>query len=170
MMWFARHLRHSDVFDVNEGPCERQTTVVGDGRPLGTYRRTTPQSSGKSRELNRSTQHHPISGDDNTSPSGSQTQHLRDVGLEQIVQPGGAGAFFESHMQTAAQTVDKLQNGCRFGFEEGIRVRTGNDNTNRCRDPGILARAAPEVERVAVERLRRPSLLTRQPFIRQFAS
>jgi hypothetical protein len=38
------------------------------------------------------------------------------------------------------------------GMGEGIRVRAANDNANRRRDPGILARAAPEVGRVAVER------------------
>jgi hypothetical protein len=33
------------------------------------------------------------------------------MGLEQGVQPGRAGTFFESHMQAAAQTANKLQNG-----------------------------------------------------------
>jgi hypothetical protein len=31
-------------------------------------------------------------------------QDLRDLGLEQGVQPGRAGAFFEGHMQAATQT------------------------------------------------------------------
>src|SRR6266436_1566805 len=41
-------------------------------------------------------------------------QHSRDMGLEQVVQPGRAGPFFKGHMQAAAQTVDKLQNRCGF--------------------------------------------------------
>jgi len=58
-------------------------------------------------------------------------QDLRDMGLEQIVQPGGAGAFFEAHMQAAAQTVDKLENGCRFRFEDGLHHQLAGGIQNR---------------------------------------
>ena len=44
-------------------------------------------------------------------PARIADQHSRDMGLEQVVQPGRTGPFFEGHIQTAAQTVDKLQNG-----------------------------------------------------------
>jgi len=42
------------------------------------------------------------------------------VGLEQGVQPGRAGSFFEGHLQAPAQTMDKLQKGFRFRFENGF--------------------------------------------------
>ena len=35
-------------------------------------------------------------------------QHFRDVGLQQIVQPGRAGALFKGDMQVSAQPVDEL--------------------------------------------------------------
>jgi hypothetical protein len=40
-------------------------------------------------------------------------QYFRDVGLEHIVQPGGANAFFQGQVQTAAQASDKLENRFR---------------------------------------------------------
>jgi len=45
---------------------------------------------------------------------------LRDVGLQQIVQPGGAGFFFKGHVQTAPQATNKLENGLRFRFQDGF--------------------------------------------------
>src|SRR6266436_8753004 len=44
---------------------------------------------------------------------GSQSNTCVTLGLEQGVQPGGAGAFFEGHMQAAVQTVDKGENDLR---------------------------------------------------------
>src|SRR5437773_8863859 len=40
--------------------------------------------------------------------------------LEQIVEPGRPGAFFEGHRQSAAQSCKELQNGCGFGFQDGF--------------------------------------------------
>jgi hypothetical protein len=37
-------------------------------------------------------------------------QDFANVGLEQIVQLGGAGAFFQGHSQTTAQAMNKLEN------------------------------------------------------------
>jgi hypothetical protein len=42
------------------------------------------------------------------------------MGLEQGVQAGRAGAFFKSHMQAAAQTVDESEKGVRFGLQDGF--------------------------------------------------
>src|SRR5260370_8507134 len=44
---------------------------------------------------------------------GSQSNTCVTLGLEQGVQPGGAGAFFEGHMQAAVQTVDKGEDDLR---------------------------------------------------------
>jgi hypothetical protein len=37
-------------------------------------------------------------------------QDFANVGLEQIVQLGGAGAFFQGHSQTTALAMNKLEN------------------------------------------------------------
>jgi hypothetical protein len=37
-------------------------------------------------------------------------QGFANVGLEQIVQLGGAGAFFQGHSQATAQAMNKLEN------------------------------------------------------------
>src|SRR5882762_1447093 len=44
-------------------------------------------------------------------------QDFTDMGLEHIVQPGGAGTFVQGHVQTAAQTMNKLKNRCRLSLE-----------------------------------------------------
>jgi len=73
-------------------------------------------------------------------------QHLRDMRFEQIVQPGGAGSFFQGHLQTTAHSVEKLQNRCRFGFEDGfhhqLASRVQHGRRDRCLmniEPNILA-------------------------------
>jgi len=40
--------------------------------------------------------------------------------LEQIVEPGGRGAFFEGHEQAAAQSSEELQKRRGFGFQDGL--------------------------------------------------
>ncbi len=50
-------------------------------------------------------------------------QHLRRVGLQQIVEPSRPGPFFPGHMQLAPQTVDKLQNATGFGFHDRALTR-----------------------------------------------
>jgi hypothetical protein len=45
-------------------------------------------------------------------------QHLRDVGFEQIVQPSGAGSFFQGHVHTTVQAANKLENRFGFRFED----------------------------------------------------
>jgi hypothetical protein len=37
-------------------------------------------------------------------------QDFGDMGVEQIVQPGSASAFFQSHVQATAKTMNKLEN------------------------------------------------------------
>src|SRR5229473_6006278 len=43
---------------------------------------------------------------------------FRDVWLQQVVQPGGRGAFFKRDVQISAQPVDKLQNHARFRLDD----------------------------------------------------
>ena len=63
-------------------------------------------------------------------------QYLRDMGLEQGVQPRRAGTFFKGHMQTATQAADKLENRFRFRFEDSLHdqlpVRIPNGYGDRC--------------------------------------
>jgi hypothetical protein len=65
-------------------------------------------------------------------------QHLRDMGLEQVVQPGRAGSFFEGEMRAAAQPVNKLEDGCRFGFEDGLHHQLAGGIQNRSRDRCLM--------------------------------
>src|SRR6266851_5161381 len=65
-------------------------------------------------------------------------QHLRDVRLEQVVQPGRAGAFFEGHMQAATQAVDNLQKGSRFRLEDGLHHQLAGGIQNRCGDRCLM--------------------------------
>ncbi len=65
-------------------------------------------------------------------------QHLRDVGLEQIVQPGRASPFFQGHVQTAAQTVNKLEDGARFRFQDSFHHQLTGRVQNRRRDRCLM--------------------------------
>jgi len=60
------------------------------------------------------------------------------VGLEQGVQPGRAGSFFEGHLQAPAQTMDKLQKGFRFRFENGFHHQLAGGIQNRRRDRWLM--------------------------------
>ena len=62
------------------------------------------------------------------------------------MQPGRARAFFESHIQAAAQTVDQLQNRFRFRFDnrlhDQLAARIQNGHGDRCLvhiEPNILS-------------------------------
>src|SRR5467141_3551087 len=60
---------------------------------------------------------------------------FRDVWLQQVVQPGGRGAFFKRDVQISAQPVDKLQNHARFRLDDTFHhdlpgiIPDGNRNT-----------------------------------------
>ena len=84
-------------------------------------------------------------------------QHLCDVRLEQIVQPRRAGSFFQGHVQTAAQTVNKLQNRFRFRFQDRFHHQLASGIQNRRRDRclvniqpnilGVIHEGAPSCRR-----------------------
>jgi len=61
-------------------------------------------------------------------------QHFGNVGFQKIVQPRGTRAFLEAHAQTAAQTMNKLENCLGFGFECGFHHQTSARIPNRRRD------------------------------------
>src|SRR6266481_339990 len=65
--------------------------------------------------------------------------------LEQIVEPGRPGAFFEGHGQSSTQSRQELQNGCGFGFQDGfhdyLALRIHHRYADRCLmnvEPNIL--------------------------------
>ena len=45
---------------------------------------------------------------------------FRDVGLQQVVQPGGPGSFFKRDMHVSTQPIDKLQNRARFRLDDAF--------------------------------------------------
>ena len=47
-------------------------------------------------------------------------QDLGNLRLEQIIEPGCPGAFFEGYEQAAAQSRQKLQKGRGFCFQDGF--------------------------------------------------
>ena len=65
------------------------------------------------------------------------------MGLEQGVQPGRAGAFFEGYVQ-GAQTVNKLQYGFRFCFKDGFHHQLAIGIQDRGRD-GCLVNIEPNI-------------------------
>ena len=48
---------------------------------------------------------------------GLHHQQLGDVRLDQVIQPGSPRTFFQRHVQTSAQTFQKIQNGAGLGFD-----------------------------------------------------
>jgi hypothetical protein len=60
-------------------------------------------------------------------------QHLRDIGLEQIVQPRRPGSFFPGHVQTAAQAMNKLENRFGFCFQDRFHHQVASRIQNRRR-------------------------------------
>jgi|HubBroStandDraft_6_1064221.scaffolds.fasta_scaffold00611_1 hypothetical protein len=47
-------------------------------------------------------------------------QHFGNVGFQKIVQPKGTSSFFKAHLQTTAQTMNKLEDSLGFRFECGF--------------------------------------------------
>ena len=65
--------------------------------------------------------------------------HSVDAGrLEQVVQPGGAGSFFKGYGQVSAQPVDKLQNRCRFRFEDRLHYQLAGGIQDHDRDRCLM--------------------------------
>jgi hypothetical protein len=60
---------------------------------------------------------------------------FRHMGLQQVIQPCGPGSFLKRHMHVSAQPQDKLQNGARLRFEDGLlhQLSTGIYDGNRNR-------------------------------------
>jgi hypothetical protein len=47
-------------------------------------------------------------------------EDFADVWLQQVVQPGRPGSFFERDAQISAQPVDELQDGARLGLDDAF--------------------------------------------------
>src|SRR5260370_41465101 len=62
--------------------------------------------------------------------------------LEQIVEPGRPGAFFEGHGQSSTQSRQELQNGGGFGFQDGFHDYLALSIHHRYRD-GCLMNVEP---------------------------
>jgi hypothetical protein len=61
---------------------------------------------------------------------------FRDMWFSQIVQPGGAGAFFKRDPQTASYSSDEPEDRSRFGFDDRLRHQFYSGIQNNCL-PGI---------------------------------
>src|SRR5258708_9129919 len=74
-------------------------------------------------------------------------QHFRDMRLQQVIQPGCPGSFFEGDMQISAQTVDELQNRVRFRLDNALHhdlaLSVPYRNRNR-----LLVNIHPDILRV----------------------
>src|SRR5437879_12932340 len=64
--------------------------------------------------------------------------------LEQIVEPGRPGAFFEGHGQNSTQSCKELQNGCGFGFQDGFHDYLALSIHHRYAD-GCLMHVEPNI-------------------------
>ena len=53
-------------------------------------------------------------------------QHFRDVGLQQVIQPGRPSPFLKCDAQIPAQPVDELQNRARFGLDDTLHHDLAN--------------------------------------------
>jgi hypothetical protein len=55
------------------------------------------------------------------------------VGLQQVVQPGRPGSFFEDNAQISAQPVEELQNAARLGLDDTLHhdLADGVPHANR---------------------------------------
>ena len=72
-------------------------------------------------------------------------QLLADVRFEQVVHPRCASPFLEGHTQAAAQSLDKLEQGGRFRFQNALQDqlagRVQHRGGDRCRvnvQPNLL--------------------------------
>jgi hypothetical protein len=66
--------------------------------------------------------------------AGIAHRNLGYIRLEQVVQPGGPGSFFQGDQQVSAQPVDKLQNGGGLGFQNGFHHHLAGGIHDRHRD------------------------------------
>src|SRR5947207_6183276 len=64
--------------------------------------------------------------------------------LEQIVEPGRPGAFFEGHGQSSTQSCKELQNGSGFGFQDGFHDYLALSIHHRYAD-GCLMHVQPNI-------------------------
>src|SRR6267154_2329452 len=64
--------------------------------------------------------------------------------LEQIVEPGRPGAFFEGHRQSSTQSRQELQNGGGFGLQDGLHDYLASAIHHRDRD-GCLMHVEPNI-------------------------
>ena len=53
-------------------------------------------------------------------PTRIADHQFRDMGLQQVVQPGGPGSFFKRDMHVSAQPIDKLQDRARFRLDDAF--------------------------------------------------
>jgi len=51
-------------------------------------------------------------------PTRIANHHFRDMGLQQVVQPGSPGSFLQRDVHVSAQPLDKLQNHARFRLDD----------------------------------------------------
>src|SRR5262249_41414646 len=49
--------------------------------------------------------------------------HFSHVRLEQVVQPGGTGAFLERYPQSSLQSLEKFQDGSCFRFDQRLHYQ-----------------------------------------------
>src|SRR5712692_4465382 len=67
-------------------------------------------------------------------PAGVAHHDLRDVRLQQVVQPSRPGPFFKGDVQAPAQSLDKLENGAGLGFDDGFHHQLARRIQDRDRD------------------------------------
>src|SRR5947209_10950306 len=67
-------------------------------------------------------------------PAGVAHHDLRDVRLQQVVQPSRPGPFFKGDVQAPAESLDKLENGAGLGFEDGFHHQLAGRIQDRDRD------------------------------------
>jgi len=60
--------------------------------------------------------------------------NVRDVRLEQVVQPRRAGSFFQGHLHASPKSTDKLQDACCFRLDDGLHDQLAGGIQNHRRD------------------------------------
>jgi len=67
------------------------------------------------------------------------TNHqFADVGLQQVIQPGGPGSFLEGHLDLSALPIDKAQDRVRFGFDDAFHHDLAGSIPDRDRDAFLM--------------------------------
>jgi aspartokinase len=67
-------------------------------------------------------------------PAGITHHELRDLRLQQVVQPGSPSAFFKTDVQAPAEPLDKLKNRNGFGFDDAFHHQLARRVQDRDRD------------------------------------